>query len=593
VPEILRFDRFEVDLAAGQISSRGIRLGVRDQSFQVLARLLERAGQVVTRDELYRLLWRDTLFVDFDNGLNTAVARLREALGDSAAQPRFIETLPKRGYRFIAPVSSVPAVEAEAAPSRVRLLVLPFVNSSGDPAREYFYDALTDELIASLAGLAPHELGVIARTTAMRYKGARKDVAQIGRELNVDYLVECGARCDERSAVVTLQLVRSRDQIHLFAKKYELDLHDVFHALDRMAREVAFEIPGLVECLPASARSRRAGRRPTEDVTAYNEYLEGRFHLWKWTAEGIEKARHLFESAIVRDPEFALAYDALAEMCWNLGFWGFAPPAQTDVAGRAYALRAIELDDTLAESHTLLGFFPKRGCWDWGEKLRCAERGHALDPVSPTVRMRYAIVLLVVGRLDEAIEELEGALELDPLSLQVRAWLAAVSYLARKYEQALAHVRHAVELEPGHFLARLVLGQVYLMMHRFDESCRELRLSVELSGGLSLPLGWLGLASGLGGRRDDARAVLDTLIRDSGERYVMPTSFAWTYLGLGEIDAAFDWMNRAADEHDRWLSTLVTYPFLDPLRSDPRFDALLHKINLKTEPAAEILPLGS
>jgi len=586
MPEILRFDRFEVDLAAGQVSSRGVRLGLRDQSFQVLALLLERAGQVVTRDELYRLLWRDTLFVDFDNGLNTAVARLREALGDSAARPRFIETLPKRGYRFIAPVTSLP--EAAAAATRVRLLVLPFSNSSGDPAREYFFDALTDELITSLASVAPRELGVIARTTAMRYKDTRKDVAQIGRELNVDYLVEGGARCDERRAVVTLQLVRSRDQIHQFARRYELDLHDVFHALDRVAREVAVEIPGLADHLPASASSRRAGRRPSEDVTAYNEFLEGRFHLWKWTAESIERARRLFESAIARDAGFALAYDALAEMCWNLGFWGFVPFSQTDVAGRAYALRAIELDDTLAESHTLLGFFPKRGRWDWDETLRCAERGHALDPSSPTVRLRYAIVLMVLGRLDEAIEELEGALEVDPLSIQVHCWLAAACYLARQYEQSLARVRHAVELEPAHYLVRMVLGQVYLMMGRLDEGCRELRLAVELQGGPSLSLGWLGLALGLAGRKDDARAVLDTLTRTSAERYVMPTSFAWTHLGLGEIDAAFEWMDRAADEHDRWLATLVTYPFLDPLRSDPRFDALLRKINLKAEAATGI-----
>lgn len=581
MPDILRFDQFQVDLTAGQVFGRGVNLGLRDQSFQVLALLLERAGHVVTRDELFRRLWHDDVFVDFDNGLNTAVARLREALGDSAAHPRFIETLPKRGYRFIAPVTSPPKEAADVSPPRMRLMVLPFSNSSGDPGQEYFCDAMTDEIITSLASLAPRELGVIARTTAMRYKGTRKDVAQIGRELNLDYLVEGAARSEDRRAIVTLQLVRSRDQIHLFARRYEIDLSDVFQALDRMAHEVAAEIPCLAGRIPASASSRRAGRRPTEDVTAYNEYIEGRFYLWKWTAEGVEKARHLFESAIARDPGFALAYDALAEMCWHLGFWGFAPPSQTDVAGRGYALRAIELDDTLAESHTLLGFFPKRGCWDWHEKLRCAEHGHALDPVSPTVRLRYAIVLLVLGRLDEAIEELEGALELDPLSLMARCWLAVVSCLARRNEQALAHACHAVELEPAHFIARMVLGQVFLMMHRFDESCRELRLSVELSGGLPLPLGWLGLASGLGGRKDDARAVLDTLTRASGERYVMPTSLAWTYFGLGEVDAAFDWMNRAADEHDRWLSTLATYPFLDPLRGDPRFDSLLRKIHLK------------
>ena len=582
MPEIHRFDRFEVDLTAGRVSRRGVKLSLRDQSFQVLALLLERAGRVVTRDELYRHLWHDDVFVDFENGLNTAVAHLRGALGDSAAHPRFIETLPKYGYRFIAPVTALPAVENEVAPPCARLMVLPISNSTGDPGQEYLCDAMTDEVIATLARLAPHELRVIARTTAMRYKGTRKDVGKIGRELNLDYLVEGSFRCLEGRGVVNLQLVRSRDQVDLFADKYELDLDDIFGTMERMARDVAAEIPGLADRPGASTGSGRARKRPTEDVTAYNEYLEGRFHLWKWTAESVEKARRLFESAIARDPGFALPYDGLAEMCWHLGFWGFAPPIRMNVAGRAYALRAIELDDTLADSHALLGYFPKRGYWDWSEKLQCAERGRALDPASPTVRMRYAIVLLVLNRLSEATEELEQALELDPLSLMARCWLAEISCHARRNDEALAHARHAVELEPEHYIARLVLGHAYLAMGDLDEGCREMRRSVELSGGLPLSLGWLGFALGVCGERDAARAVLDDLHRAAAERYVLPTSFAWTHLGLGEIDAAFDWMNRGVEEHDRWLAPLATYPFLDPLRADPRFDLLLRRTNLTT-----------
>jgi len=588
VPEVLRFDPFQVDLSTGELFRHGARVGLREQSFQILAALLEHPGRVVTREELRKRLWGDEVFVDFDNSLNAAVARLRAALGDSAEHPRYVETLPKRGYRFLCRVSARPPDSGETVVTRPRLLVLPFLNTSGDPGQEYFCEAMTDELITALAGLAPRELGVIARTTAMRYKATHKAAAQIGRELNVDYLIEGGARSESGCAVINLQLVRARDQIHLFARRYEVELRDVFRSMERMARDVALEIPGLPARLHLAGRSRRATRSLAADVTAYNEYIEGRFHLWKWTAESVEKARQLFESAIARDPGFALVYDALAEMCWHLGFWGFAPPSQTDVAGRGYALRAIELDDTLAEAHTLLGFFPKRGCWDWGEKLRCAERGHALDPDSPTVCLRYAIVLLVLGRLDEAIAELERVLELDPLSVMARGWLTVTSYLARRNDQALAHARHAVELEPSHFIARMVLGQTYLAMGRFDEGCRELRASVELAGGLSLPLGWLGLASGLAGRRSDATAVLDGLHRAAEERYVLPTSFAWTCLGLGEIDAAFDWMNRAADEHDRWLSTLKTYPFLDPLRDDPRFDALLRKINLAPAPVVAL-----
>lgn len=578
--QVVRFDCFEADLQSGLLLRRGLKVPLREQSFQVLACLLQRPGQVVSREDLRRQLWRDDVFVDFEKSLNSAVARLRQALGDSANHPRFIETVPKHGYRFLTGVRATSATGAGPASQRTRLAVLPFANRSGDAAQEYFSDAMTDEIITALAALAPERLAVIARTTAMRYKDTHKDVARIGRELDVDYVVEGGVLRGERRVAVNVQLVTTSDQTHVFAKKYDAEMGDLFGLHNRVARDIGGQIPGAAGGARTDAMLRGRARKPTEDLAAYNEYIQGRYFMSKWTPGSVAEARRHLEAAIARDPAFALAYDALAELCWYLGFWGFAPPAEMDLIGRGYALRAVEIDDTLAETHAMLGFFPKAGYWDWEEVLRCAERGRSLNPASPVVQSRYAMALLVAGRTGEAITELEGALESDPLSLELRGWFAEALYLGRRYDRAIEQARLLAASEPEHFLAHMVLGHVYLGPQRYEESAAALRKSVELSGGFPLVLGWLGLALGLGRHREEARAVLERLRAIAQQAYVPPTSFAWTHLGLGDLDDAFLWLDRAAEAHDRMANTLKTYPFLDPLRADPRFHALLRKMNL-------------
>ena len=340
---VVRFDCFEADLAVGQLRSRGIKVRLRDQPFQVLASLLEHPGQVVTRDDLRQRLWRDGVFLDFDNSLNIAVARLRTALGDSASHPRFIETLPKRGYRFIGDVSS--AAETEPA-GRPRLAVLPFVNLSGDPGQEYFSDAMTDEIITALASLAPEQLAVIGRTTTMHYKGAHKDVTRIRHELAVDYVVEGGVSRKNDHAAINVQLIQTSDQAHLFARRYEAALPDIFRMQSSIAQGIAAHIPGIAgNLLPGIQAVGGRARKPTEDLAAYNEYIQARYEMNKMTAECFTKARRHLEKAIAADPEFALAYDALAEIHWYLGYLGFVSPRQASSAGIVHALRAIEIDN--------------------------------------------------------------------------------------------------------------------------------------------------------------------------------------------------------------------------------------------------------
>jgi TolB-like protein/tetratricopeptide (TPR) repeat protein len=580
---IVRFGSYEVDLSAGQLRKHGVRIGLRDQSFQVLVSLLEHAGEVVTREDLQRRLWRSDVFVDFENSLNTAVARLREALCDSSDHPRFIETLPRRGYRFVAQVFEAPALPQPVPASRTRLIVLPFLNLSGDAAQEYFADAMTDEIITALASLAPEHLAVIARTTAMHYKGKHKDVARIGRELDVEYVVEGAVRRAGDQIAMNAQLIQASDQVHLFARKFEGESRDIFNMQSSLAREIAAHIPSIAE----KVRGQRVTRKPTEDLAAYTEYIKGRCEMWKWTPEGVAKAKQHFEAALARDDRFALACDGLANLYWYLGFWGFAPPDETEPIRRFYALRAFELDSTLAETHTLIAFHPEK-CnyigaysYNWAETEKQMAHARNLYPNCPFLRVGYASVLLVLGQTEKAVAELECALGLDPLSPEVHFWLVEVLFFGHQYERALAEAQKLVELEPEHHVASMVLGQVYLGMQKFDESVAAFRHAVDISGGFPLMLGWLGLALGLGGQTDEARAVLERLRAVASQRFVLPTSFAWIHVGLGEVDDAFRWMGRAIERNDGWIPALKSYPFLDPFRADPRFHVLLRKLNLQ------------
>jgi TolB-like protein len=576
VPRIVQFDCYEVDLGAHRISRRGTTVRLRDQSLTVLLALLERPGQVVTRDDLRRRLWPDGVFVEFDNLLNTAVARLREALDDSADAPRFVETLPKHGYRFIAPVHEVPAPPARS-PRRPRLMVLPFANTSGDSAQDYFASAMTDEIITALAAFAPDELAVVARTTAFHYKGSRKDIATIASELSLDYLVEGSARRGSQTATLNVQLIRVGDQTHAWAGRYDVRLDDLFGLHEAMAETI-----GTALGIAPRAGARPAARKPTENLEAYTLYRQGRHHLLVQTPENFSAAKQCFEQAIARDPQFALAYDALADLWWYYDFMGFAPPRTVAGIGMAYALRALDIDNTLAETHALLGHYRWLLDYDWPTVKRHLDRARELDRASQLVRVRYAMgPLLTECRLEEAIDELEAALESDPLSAFVRAWLAIMCYLDRQYERSVEESRRIVELEPGNYVGHWLVGAYTRECGLFDESIAAHRRSIELSGGSMLMLGWFGLSLGQAGRTAEARAVLEQLQAAADRQvYVPPTCFAWTHLGLGDIDSAFLWLDRAVDVSDRMMVPIQLYPFFDPLRGDPRYAELLRKMRL-------------
>jgi TolB-like protein len=564
-PKIIRFGDYEVDVPAGHLRKCGVKVKLRDQSFEMLVILLEHKGEVVTREDLRRRLWSKDVFVDFDDGLNTAIARLREALGDSAEHPRFIETLPKRGYRFIASVS-------EPATRRPRLVVLPFANLSGDPALEYLSDAMTEEIITELANMAPESLAVIARTTAMYYKHSEKDIAGIGGELAVDYVVEGSVQRGEGRIGINVQLIEVKDQTHLWANRYDAGWRDILS----IARAVAEEIAAHTGFTP-----RRSTRKTTEDPEAYNLYIQGRYQMFQMSPAGMSKAKQCFEEAIARDRKFALAYDALAELYWYLGFLGSMPPRESSSTGVLAAMRALELDDTLAETHALLGWYRKELDYDWPEVHREMSRALELNPASPVVRFRYAKGWLVPhGRMEEAVAEIEGALESDPLSKDMRHWLGIVLWLGREYDRAIEEARRLLELDPAYMPAYFGMGLYCREKRLFDEAIRAHRRAAELSGGAPVTLGVLGLTLAQSGNTAEARALLERLHGIALKAYVPPTSFAWIHLGLGDIDDAFTWMDRAIDARDHMMTPIKTYPFLDSIRRDPRYLELLRKMNL-------------
>jgi TolB-like protein/tetratricopeptide (TPR) repeat protein len=579
----LRFDCYEVDLAAGQIYKRGARLRLADQPFQVLASLLEHPGQVVTRDDLRRRLWPGEVFVDFDNVLNTAVARLRDTLGDSAERPRFIETLPKRGYRFIAAVSQSVDTTEPALPRRLRLLVLPLGNLSGDPAQEYFSDAMTGEIITELAARAPDALALIARTTAMHYKGSHKDIAHIGRELGVDYIVEGSVRRTPDRIAVSVTLVRTSNQTHVFARRYDVALDGMFEVQQSIARDIAehIDIPTAKAARPTVAVAAPERTMPTRNREAHDEYVRGRHHLARLTPEAFATARQHFEEAIARDPTFALAYDSLAEIYWYLGYVGYLSPQDAFSTGVLYAMRALEIDNTIGEPRAMLALYHKQVDYNWPEVDSAMARALELSPASPIVRTRYAFnSLMPQGHLEAAVEELERALEWDPASAFIRSHLAIVLVLWRRWDKAMEQARMVLELEPKAYMAHLVTSVCHREQRMPEEAIAAQRMATELSGNSAAMLGWLGLVLAIGGKRAESRALLERLHERAVNEYVPPASVAWIHLGLGEIDDVFAWLDRAVESRDQLMMPIKSYAILDPIRDDPRFLALLRKMHL-------------
>jgi TolB-like protein/Tfp pilus assembly protein PilF len=569
----VRFGLFEVDLRAGELRKQGVRIKLQEQPLQILAMLLEHPGQVVTREELRSRLWPADTFVDFDHGLNKSINKLREALGDSAENPRFIETLAKRGYRFIR--------DLQGSPGQIRsLLVLPLENLSGDPEQEYFADGLTEELITKLARISA--LRVLSRTTAMHYKGVRKPLPEIARELQVEGVVEGTVLRSGDRVRISAQLIHAPTDTHLWAESYERELRDVLALQSEIAQAIAREVQ--VKVTPEE-QAHISQVRPVEPA-AYEAYLKGRYYWNQRSGGGLSKGAECFQQAIEKDPGYAMAWAGLADCASSAGWLGFLSPAEGCGKGKRLALRALELDPGLAEAHCSLGWATVHYDYDFLTAEREYQRSIELNPSYATAHQWYGLLLSAVGRFEQACNEVEHAIHLDPPSAIITASLGWVYWISRQYERQFEQLNKTLELDPNFIAAYWGLGLVHLAHSKFEEAIAKMQKAVEVSRGSSLPIGLLGEAYAAAGCKDQAQKVLDQLMEISKHKYVTPYIIARIYSALDNKDEAFQWLERAYLEHSVWMVFLRVDPRLDSLRSDARFDDLLRRMNFPAQVSA-------
>jgi TolB-like protein/DNA-binding winged helix-turn-helix (wHTH) protein/Tfp pilus assembly protein PilF len=630
----LRFGVFEMDLRAGELWKRGLRVRLQEQPFQVLAMLLEHPGEVVTREEFQKKLWPADIFVDFDHGLNKAINKVRDALGDSAESPRFVETVARRGYRFLSEVKVAdafsvrspelenqphPAAEARdrpdltsklamlkhllpslawkisvfvllllmaslatwklyswnRPPSVIRsLAVLPLENLSGDASQDYFSDGMTDELITELGQIS--DLRVISRTSAMTYKGTHRTLPQIAQELNVDAVVEGAVLRSGGQVRITAQLIMAVTDKQLWAKSYEGDLRDTLTLQSRVARAIAEEIRMELTPREQAALNNVNGVSPE----AHEAYLKGRYFWNKRTADGLSKAIGYFDEAIERKPDYAQAYAGLADSYALAGDWkyGLLAPREAYPKAKAAATKAIALDSTLGEAHISLAFCLDNFDWDWESAGREFTRGIELSPGYAIGHEWYGWHLASLGRYGEAVAEVEKAASLDPLSPSIGADLAEELLVAQRLDEAIKQSRKTTILDPYFAPAHYVLGQVFVQKHNYNEAIAELQKAIELSPGSTAFTASLAYAYAVSGMRDEAANILNELKNRSPQSFSNAPEIAMVYVGLDEKGQAMAWLEKAYAE--RFSPWVLMRPCFNPLRSDPRFQDLLHRIGL-------------
>jgi TolB-like protein/DNA-binding winged helix-turn-helix (wHTH) protein/Flp pilus assembly protein TadD len=632
----LRFDEFEIDLRSAELWVGGNRTRLQDQPFQVLQVLLERHGEIVTRDELKRKLWPADTFVDFDDGLNTAVRKIRDALGDSAEKPRYIETIPRRGYRFLGRVADVtpalvpspveppkgsiePGKTDPAAPSAAAaanqetffskhrgfllaagvalaavsvalvlyygsakgakqppirsLAVLPLKNLSGDPTQEYLADGMTEALIGRLAGV--HNLRVVSRTSVMRFKDTDLSVPEIAKTLQVDAIVEGSVIRDGSRIRVHAQLIRAATDEHVWSEAYDRELRDVLSLQSDVAQSIARK----VEVTVTGQEHANLNSARTVDPEAYEAYLKGRYYWNKRTADSMPKAALYFEQAITKDPGYGAAYSGLADCNSGLAWHGFMSPEEVLPKAYAAAQKAVEIDPQSAEAHASLALVLDHK-WNWPAAEVEFKRALELNPQYANAHHWYGDYLSIQGRHDEALIEAKRALELDSLNLMIGTWVGLRYYLARQYDVAVEQSRNTLDLDSTFAAAHLIMGESYLQQGKHKEGLDELQKAADLSGNSPLYTAQVGVSLGLAGEKKEALRVIHELQAISGKRYVSPYGVAQIYATLNDKEQTYKWLETAYRDRAVWMSYLAVDPVFDSIRSEARFRDLLRRVGL-------------
>jgi adenylate cyclase len=562
----IKFGVFEADLAARELRKNGLKIRLQDQPFQVLALLLENAGQVVTREDLRQKLWPADTFVDFDNGLNTAINKIREALGDPSENSRLVETLPRRGYRFVG------AIETKA-PRIESLAVLPLENLSRDPEQEYFAEGMTEALINTLARIG--ELRVISRTSVMQFKRVSKPLPEIANGLHVDAIIEGTVLRSEDRVRISAQLVDGRTDEHLWAESYDRDMRDVLALQAEVAQAIAREIR--VKLTPQEKA--HFAQRHAVVPEAYEAYLRGRYYWNRRDQDGFPKGVQYFKEAIAKDASFAAAYAGLSDCLTGLSTFGFVAPAEVSGRAKELAHRAVELDPSLAEARASVGWVKLWFDFDFRGAEREFERALELNPRYPTAHSWFGWYLSAMGRYEEAYTECQRALRLDPLSTPIQWVLAFVYWMARRFDQAIEQANKTLELD-----SNFVWGHAMIAWSYMGKSIPRLAIapalkSLQLSPDSTWALTILGTAYAADGNREEAERILGELHEQSKKQYVSPYGLARVHAVLGHKEEALGFLETAYLERTPLLSLVKTDSLLDSLRPDSRFQALLRRMN--------------
>jgi TolB-like protein/DNA-binding winged helix-turn-helix (wHTH) protein len=623
---IVQFGTFEVDLRSGELRKQGKRIKIQEQPFHVLTVLLRHPGEVVTREELRNQNWPPDTFVDFDNSLNTAINKLRDALGDSADSPRFIETLPRRGYRFIGAVDGAGqsrAVEAKttrglrnlifpvavgllaivgitavllglnvhgwrgrlfvhAAKPRIQALaVLPLTNLSGNPEQEYFADGMTEALITELGKTSIPR--VISRQSVVQFKASKKPLQEIARELNVDAVLEGAVERSGDRLRVSIHLDQVSPEGQLWANQYDRDIHDVLPLQDEIARRVTDEIR--VKLTPEEQT--RLTTAHSVSPEAHDDYLRGRYILGRaltthhtaadksqYTDLDILAAIAHFKHAIEKDPVYAMAYAGLADAYILLGnpFSGHSPKETLSDAKEA-ATKALDLDPSLAEAHFALAQTLEYD-WNWSEAEKEFKLALKLNPNYADAHLEYGRFVQALGRNDEAMKEMNYAMELNPFDIKTRVVVAYVTWASHQYDLALQQFKSLGD-DWGlvwTYREKQMYPEALAALERWKSGhpSRRRHPSV-LAAAASI--------YGLEGRKNEAEKLIDELREMARHQYVSGVFLAEAYVGIGQNDQAVTWLERAYDERDQWMVYIASYPALDRLHSEPRFRALLRRMN--------------
>lgn len=568
------FGPYRADLRSGELWKGATRVKLQDLPFRILTALVRVPGELVTREELQREIWGESTFVDFEHGLNTAVNKLRAALLDSAAKPRYIETVGRRGYRFIGPV--LPPGPAAPTPAARSIAILPFVNASGDPDAEYLSDGIADSIASSVARI--RGLRVTPRSVASRFKARQDDLQAAGRELHADVILTGRVSQHAGTLVVRAELTDIAAGSQIWAESYKRKDADVFEIEADVARHIVEGVRGTLSV----EEQQRLTKPYTSDREAYRLYLRGRFHWLQRTPAAVRSAAEYFEQAIAQDPTFALSLAGLADCYSLLTTYLVCPPKLGWAKAKAAAASALALDPHLAEANASMGFIQFFGEWDYAGAESAFRNSIRANPSYAMAHCWYACLLGALRRFDEGEREIEDFLRLEPLSA-LGAYLAGGgAVLGGRPEEGARRCRKALESEPDFPMLRLWLGISYVMLKRLPEAIAELEHARRLMGQAPMAVGSLAHAYALAGRRTDAEALLAEMLEADSAGASDAYYVALAHYGLANEDRALQWLERAGAE--RGVGSIGFLGACDPrfakLRKTPRYRAVLRGMGL-------------